>query len=242
MGPEENTVTYVLPTSTDSGWTFKIVGNPEMMGCGGNGCNKECDEDCFVAEEEWKQIREDFGTKMVKRREEIFKKSYIGPWGKEPNKELYAFSSEDIQELDGIVCALYEECHIAYEQFDAVFQEFMEATTIPEPIRILRSGDAMIVFWDDGDKTVVKRAPDEKDSDYIAFTAALGKKIYGSNSKLARMIKKLIEYQTPKKPKKDEHGFDVNELLDIPEVFNYDDAKWTSSTTSVLREECIDAD
>lgn len=232
MGPEKNNVTYVVPTSTDSGWIFKIVGNPEMMGCGGDGCN----DDCFVDEEEWKQIRNDFGTKMLERREEIFKKACVGPWAGEPQKELYAFSSDDIQELDGIVCALYEECNIAYDQFDAVFQEFMEASTI-SPVRILRSGDAMIVFWDDGDKTVVKRAPDEKDSDYIAFTAALGKKMYGSNSKLARMIKKLIEYQTPKKPKKDEHGFDVNELLDIPKVFNYDDAKWTSSTTSIYKDE-----
>lgn len=225
MGPEENNVKYIVPTISNGGWTFKIVGYTEMMGCGGNGCN----DDYFVDEEEWKQNRNDFGSKKLERREEIFKKSYIGPWGKEPNKELYAFSSDDIQELDGIVCALYEECNMAYDQFDAVFQEFMEAPNIPEPIRILRSGDAMIVFWDDGDKTVVKRAADEKDSDYVAFTAALGKKIYGSNSKLARMIKKLIEYQTPKKPKK--------EILDVFEAYNYDGSKWTSSTVSIYKDE-----
>lgn len=56
------------------------------------------------------------------------------------------------------------------------------------PKRILKSGDRMIVFWLDGTKTIVKRAEDEPDSDYAAFTAALAIKIYGSNSKLKRIV------------------------------------------------------
>lgn len=56
------------------------------------------------------------------------------------------------------------------------------------PVRIQKNGPATIVFWNDGSKTVVKRGTDEPDSDYAAFTAALGIKIYGSNSKLKKIV------------------------------------------------------
>lgn len=56
------------------------------------------------------------------------------------------------------------------------------------PLRILKSGIATIVFWQDGTKTVVKRGSDEAESDYAAFTAALGIKIFGSNSALKRIV------------------------------------------------------
>lgn len=63
--------------------------------------------------------------------------------------------------------------------------------------RILKSGNRMIVFWKDGTKTIVKRAEDEADSDYAAFTAALGIKLYGSNSALKRIVASA-EVQKPK--------------------------------------------
>lgn len=64
--------------------------------------------------------------------------------------------------------------------------------------RILKSGDRTIVFWADGEKTIVKRASDEPESDYAAFTAALGIKVYGSNSALKRIVERT-ETQKPKK-------------------------------------------
>lgn len=64
--------------------------------------------------------------------------------------------------------------------------------------RILKSGDRTIVFWADGTKTIVKRAEDEPDNEYSAFTAALGIKLYGSNSALKRMIHDKTDYQFPK--------------------------------------------
>lgn len=64
------------------------------------------------------------------------------------------------------------------------------------PKRILRSGPATIVFWQDGTKTIVKRCLDDAiDSPYTAFTAALAIKIFGSNSKLKKMVKTLTEEQ-----------------------------------------------
>lgn len=80
------------------------------------------------------------------------------------------------------------------------------------PSRILKSGNRTIVFWADGTKTIVKRADDEAESDYAAYTAALGIKLYGSNSALKRIVERT-ETQKPKKRKveasekqKEEHG------------------------------------
>lgn len=73
------------------------------------------------------------------------------------------------------------------------------------PQRILKSGNRMIVFWQDGKKTVVKRAADEQDNDYAAFTAALGIKLYGSNSALKRIVKSA-EVQKPKRKKEVSDG------------------------------------
>ena len=64
--------------------------------------------------------------------------------------------------------------------------------------RIIKNGRGTVVFWGDGTKTVVKRAEDEPDNDYAAFTAALAIKVYGSNSKLKRIISK-VEVQEKKK-------------------------------------------
>ena len=90
-------------------------------------------------------------------------------------------------------------------------------TTYPlSPTRILRSGDRTIVFWNDGTKTIVKRSPDEADNDYAAFTAALGIRMYGSNSALRRLIRNKIQIQKPKKPKK------MNESEEIPGQLIFD--------------------
>lgn len=71
--------------------------------------------------------------------------------------------------------------------------------------KILRNGDATIVFWADGTKTVVRYSGDEEDSDYTAFTAAFAIKCFGSNSHLKKVIKNKIVYRdTPKKKKKPE--------------------------------------
>ena len=70
------------------------------------------------------------------------------------------------------------------------------------PNHIIKNNNAMIVFWADGTKTIVKRASDELDSDYAAFTAALGIKLYGSNSALKRIVART-ETQKPKKQKDD---------------------------------------
>lgn len=51
--------------------------------------------------------------------------------------------------------------------------------------------DYTTVLWDDGTKTTVKLSDDDIYDEYSAFCAALAKRIYGSNSK----IKKIIQAQ-----------------------------------------------
>lgn len=72
------------------------------------------------------------------------------------------------------------------------------------PDRILKSGNATIVFWNDGTKTIVKLPEGDKPDDYSAFTAALAKKIFGSNSKVKKVIKTKTEIQKPKVKKGEE--------------------------------------
>lgn len=88
--------------------------------------------------------------------------------------------------------------------FDLVETSEAVSPFIPfhEPCRILKSGDRTIVFWPDGEKTIVKRAADEPDNDYAAFTAALGIKLFGSNSALKRMIERKTVQQKPKEKNK----------------------------------------
>ena len=81
-------------------------------------------------------------------------------------------------------------------------------TIIPQPKRIIRSGEYTTVLWKDGTKTIVKRMPGSEDSDYSAFTAALAKKVYGTNSNVERIVsmtervKTKAEKKAEKKAKK----------------------------------------
>lgn len=63
---------------------------------------------------------------------------------------------------------------------------------IPKVRRIIHSGPATIVFWEDGTKTVVKLSENDIYDEYAAFAAALAIKCYGSNSQ----VKKIIERKT----------------------------------------------
>lgn len=60
--------------------------------------------------------------------------------------------------------------------------------------KIVRNGPATIVFWDDGTKTIVKRAEGTNDDIYMAFCSAFTKKMLGTNSRIKRIIfNNLIE-------------------------------------------------
>lgn len=92
------------------------------------------------------------------------------------------------------------DCYVPitpFQSFEDIWSTLLRDMTAGAfiPKRILRHGPATIVFWGDGTKTVVKRSPDEPDNAYAAFTAALGIKLFGSNSKLKRVIDRHTEEQ-----------------------------------------------
>ena len=55
-----------------------------------------------------------------------------------------------------------------------------------QPQKILKVGRVTVVFWNDGSSTAVKCSEDAIPDDYAAFCAALGKKVFGTNTALKR--------------------------------------------------------
>lgn len=86
------------------------------------------------------------------------------------------------------------------------------------PKRILKSGNRTIVFWMDGTKTIVKRAEDEQDNDYAAFTAALGIKCFGSNSAVKRIVERTETQKV--KQKKAENSLEAEWTKAVRKIFN----------------------
>lgn len=62
----------------------------------------------------------------------------------------------------------------------------MTARTLLQPKKILKVGRVTVVFWEDGSSTAVKCGENEIPDDYVAFCAALGKKVFGTNTALKR--------------------------------------------------------
>ena len=87
-----------------------------------------------------------------------------------------------------------------FQSFAKISEGLKKKVTVAEytPKRILKSGNATIVFWKDDAKTVVKCGKDEVPDDYDTFTAALAIKIFGSNSKLKKVIQDKTEIQEQK--------------------------------------------
>lgn len=110
---------------------------------------------------------------------------------------------------DGSFYFPYSECRYVLKRnldLDSdSLQGLLKATnSTPAPTKIIRSGPVTIIFWEDGTKTLVRRAEGEEDDPYLAFCAGLAKKIYGNNSK----VKKLIEEKTVETKEKEKKTHD----------------------------------
>lgn len=62
--------------------------------------------------------------------------------------------------------------------------------------------DYTTVLWNDGTKTTVKLSDDDIYDEYSAFCAALAKRIYGSNSRIKKIIKAQGRFPLSKEDKK----------------------------------------
>lgn len=69
------------------------------------------------------------------------------------------------------------------------------SSTSYTPKRIIVNGRATIVYWEDGTKTVVKCMKCTTPDVYSGFTAALAKRVYGSNTQIKKFLKEKVEIQ-----------------------------------------------
>lgn len=100
----------------------------------------------------------------------------------------------------GVEPEIEMRCRCNFAPFQPEHKRIERNASPYSPLRIVKNGVATIVFWQDGTKTVVKRGSDEPESDYAAFTAALGIKCFGSNSALKRIVSRT-ETQKPRSRK-----------------------------------------
>lgn len=84
---------------------------------------------------------------------------------------------------------------------DVVLEE-INVVMVPKSIIHNRKTGETIVIWRDNKKTIVKPKEGTEESPYFAFVSALAKKIFGSNSKVNRIVDKTFE-PTKRKPKKE---------------------------------------
>lgn len=83
--------------------------------------------------------------------------------------------------------------------------------------KIIFNPPATIVFWEDGTKTVVKCSAEDEFNEYYGLLAALGKKAYGNNSQIKKLIDKKAEWHENKKDEKDIPDDSVDSLTEALE-------------------------
>ena len=98
-----------------------------------------------------------------------------------------------------------------------VYSEPLNLTASLDPVRIIRNGNATIVMWADGTKTVVKKSADDPEDDYAAFTAALAKKVYGNNSHFKKMLKDRTVEQKPSKKQQKREAEEAERIMEVVE-------------------------
>ena len=83
----------------------------------------------------------------------------------------------------------FEAHWVGGNSFDALdLEKRLFGNKIPEVKNMIFNPPATIVFWEDGSKTVVKCMPGTEFNPYYGFLAALGKKIFGTNSAINRLV------------------------------------------------------
>ena len=93
---------------------------------------------------------------------------------------------------------------LEYPFLDDVVRRVLEEQRIARnytPKQIIHNRDAVIVFWKDGSKTIVRRREGDPDDIHSAFAQALTKKLFGATTTVHKMVDKVLKEQEPKKRK-----------------------------------------
>lgn len=90
--------------------------------------------------------------------------------------------------------------HYLKEQSRSKFEEAF----IPKSIERSADHRTVVVVWKDKSKTIVRLSPNDPDDIYMAFTAALAKKIFSTNSHIKKIIGQHLNEHKPKNKKKED--------------------------------------
>lgn len=112
-------------------------------------------------------------------------------------------------------CPHFDECYADEIYHDPDFDIEPEMWGVPDIRRIVFSGPATIVFWEDNTKTVVKAMAGEKVENYAGFAAACMKKMFGSTSRAKAIMNELATEEIPKGKKNKEIA-----VPDLTEAFS----------------------
>ena len=95
---------------------------------------------------------------------------------------------------------------IAYRRFTN-----LELPLTPKSIEQSADHKTVVVIWIDGSKTIVRLSPNDKDDIVTAFTYAMAKKIFGTNTHLKKVVMSKVNEHKPKE-KKNKHDSDESEV------------------------------
>ena len=104
--------------------------------------------------------------------------------------------SLNINKDEGISLSVPMKSTSYYALLWTAFEKLAKDILTPKIISHNRKTAETIVIWKDGTKTVVKPmegTPEAEMSSYTAFTAALAKKLYGSNTQVNKIVAKTFE-------------------------------------------------
>ena len=149
----------------------------------------------------WKALPEELTTREVKVRLKECKKLYEAKlifnslYGTGPSN-IIQNSNRRIHSSDAMDAMRY--AYVAYDNLTVCETAFRNGLVGGDyekhkPKRIIQNGPATIVFWVDGTKTVVKREKNTPNDLEAAFSAALAKKMYGTNSRIKRILKNVTD-------------------------------------------------
>lgn len=89
------------------------------------------------------------------------------------------------------------------EMAKAWTRQYVNSFCSVKSIEVSADHKTVVVIWTDGSVTIVKRSEKDPDDIYMAFTADLAKKTYGSNSAVKRLINKKVNQHKPKEKKEE---------------------------------------
>lgn len=112
--------------------------------------------------------------------------------------KLISKKEEDMELNLGTVDSLVTKINTHMTTAECINRILSDTLCKPMVKKIIKSGPCTIVIWQDNTKTIVRLREGEKDDEYTAFSAAVVKKLYGSNSAVTKKIKKKTFVQEKK--------------------------------------------